>query len=74
MPKNLLDDRGVFYAGDDLDRAFKKDDNGFWVVRFIENDTPMVIDASTARKNQGLILKKYQIPTETQENEKQYLF
>ena len=59
---------------EDLDRAFQKDENGFWVVKFIENDTPMVIDASTARMNQGLILQKYQIPTETPENEKQYLF
>jgi len=59
---------------EDLDEAFQKDENGFWVVKFIENDTPMVIDASTARKNHGLILQKYQIPTETQDNEKQYLF
>jgi S1-C subfamily serine protease len=59
---------------EDLDRAFQKDENGFWVVKFIENDTPMVIDASKARMNQGLILQKYQVPTETQKNEKQYLF
>jgi S1-C subfamily serine protease len=59
---------------EDLDRAFEKDENGFWVVKCIENDTPMVIDASKARMNQGLILKKYNVPMETQENEKQYLF
>lgn len=65
MPINSLED---------LDRAFEKDANGFWVVKFIENDTPMVIDAAKARLNQEPIMQKYQIPLESQTNEKQYLF
>jgi hypothetical protein len=59
---------------EDLDKAFKTDDNGYWVLKFIGNNTPMVVDALKAQNNHGLILQKYQIPTETQDNEKEYLF
>ena len=55
---------------EDLDQAFQKDENGFWVVRFLGNDAPMVIDAKKARMNHGAVLQKYQVPVmETLKNE-----
>ncbi|MHC4291362.1 MAG: S1C family serine protease [Planctomycetota bacterium] len=58
----------------DLDEAFKKDEDGFCIVKFINNDAPMVIDAETAKMNNGFILQKYQVPVETPENENGFLF
>jgi len=45
----------------DLDRAFAKDVDGFWVVKFLFNDSPMIIDAAAARARHKHILKKYDI-------------
>ncbi|MBL7214503.1 MAG: trypsin-like peptidase domain-containing protein [Phycisphaerae bacterium] len=47
----------------DLKEAFEKDMEGFWVVRFIGNSTPLVMDADQARQRQALIRDKYQVPT-----------
>lgn len=46
---------------DDLDRAFDITLDGYWVVRFIGNDTPMVIDAKAAKDRRETILKKYEV-------------
>jgi S1-C subfamily serine protease len=59
---------------EDIDTAVSTDENGFWIVKFIGNETPMVIDAHKARRQQEAILKKYQIPMETKTNEKEFLF
>ena len=44
-----------------LEAAFQKDLESFWIIRFIGNDTPLVIDAKLAAERQELILKKYQV-------------
>ena len=46
---------------EDLDTAFKTDIDGFWVVRFLGNDAPLVMNAQTARDRQQLIRDKYQV-------------
>jgi S1-C subfamily serine protease len=48
----------------DLDRAFRKDHDGFWVVKFLFNDSPMIIDAAAARARHRHILQKYDVNTE----------
>ncbi len=48
----------------DLDEAFKTDADGFWVVKFIGNDAPLVMDAKKARDRQELIIEKYQARSE----------
>ena len=50
----------------DLDAAFKKDVEGFWVIRFIGNDTPLVMDAKLAAERQKFILEKYQVSINNQ--------
>lgn len=45
----------------DLDRAFADDVEGFWVVKFLFNDNPMIIDAVQARQKHKVILEKYDI-------------
>ena len=50
----------------DLDAAFKKDLEGFWVIRFIGNDTPLVMDAKLAAERQMFILEKYQVSINNQ--------
>ncbi|HPB93178.1 MAG TPA: trypsin-like peptidase domain-containing protein [Anaerohalosphaeraceae bacterium] len=47
---------------DDLDSAFAKDVDGFWVIRFLGNPTPMIIDAVKARQKHLEILEKYDVP------------
>ena len=59
---------------EDIDTALQTDENGFWVVKFLGNKTPMVIDANKARSQQDVIMQKYQIPMETKTNEKKFLF
>jgi S1-C subfamily serine protease len=49
----------------DLDQAFAKDIDGFWVVKFLFNDSPMIIDAAAARARHKHILQKYDINTDT---------
>ena len=46
----------------DLPAAFEKDIDGYWIVRFMNNDSPMIIDAAAARRRQADILSKYQVP------------
>jgi S1-C subfamily serine protease len=59
---------------EDIDTAVTTDEDGFWIVKFIGNETPMVIDAHKARSQQDAIIQKYQIPMETKTNEKEFLF
>lgn len=58
----------------DLDAAFQKDIDGYWLIKFRGNDAPMIIDAAQARQRHGLILNKYQVPTETDTNENDHIF
>lgn len=46
----------------DLDEAFKKDRDGFWIIKFLNNDCPMVINAQQAKLREKVIFEKYQIP------------
>lgn len=46
----------------DLPAAFDKDIDGYWIVRFMNNDSPMILDAQAARRRQADILLKYQVP------------
>jgi S1-C subfamily serine protease len=59
---------------EDIDTAVQTDVDGFWIVEFIGNQSPMVIDASKARNQQDAILQKYQVPMETKTHEKKFLF
>jgi len=59
---------------EDIDAAVKTDEEGFWIVKFIGNEAPMVIDANKARSQQNAIMQKYEIPMETKTNEKEFLF
>ena len=59
---------------EDIDTAVQADEEGFWVVKFIGSESPMVIDANQARNQHGAIMQKYQIPMETKTNEKEFLF
>ena len=58
----------------DIDTAVETDEDGFWIVKFIGSEAPMVIDASKAKSQQNAIMQKYQIPMETKTNEKEFLF
>lgn len=46
----------------DLDEAFQKPADGYWVVQFIGNPSPLVVDAEMAAQRQALIRNKYQVP------------
>jgi S1-C subfamily serine protease len=59
---------------EDLDTAFQADEEGFWIIKLIGRETPIVIDANKARQQQDAILQKYQIPMETKTHEKEFLF
>ncbi len=48
----------------DLDAAFKKDIEGYWVIRFLGNSTPLVMDAEQARQRNARIRQKYQVPAQ----------
>lgn len=60
----------------DLDEAFEKDLEGYWVIKFLGNPSPMVIDAAIARARNDMILQKYEVPIQTKRNsnEKEFLF
>ncbi|MCE5186911.1 MAG: trypsin-like peptidase domain-containing protein [Planctomycetaceae bacterium] len=45
----------------DLDKAFEKDVEGFWVVKFLFNESPMIVDAVKARQQQKAIIAKYNV-------------
>ena len=49
---------------EDLDAAFEKDIDGYWVVQFIGNDAPLVMDAQKARDRNEIIIEKYQARSE----------
>ena len=59
---------------EDIDTAVESDEAGFWIVKLIGSETPMIIDAEKARSRQNSIIQKYQIPMETNTNEKEFLF
>ncbi|MBC8378111.1 MAG: trypsin-like peptidase domain-containing protein [Planctomycetes bacterium] len=46
----------------DLDEAFKTSHDGYWVVHFIGNSSPLVMDAEQAVEHSPLINNKYQVP------------
>jgi S1-C subfamily serine protease len=47
----------------DLPTAFEQDIDGYWIIRFMSNDSPMILDAHAARSRQADILRKYQVPS-----------
>ncbi len=47
---------------EDLDEAFGKDVDGFWIIKFLGNDTPMILDAQQARLRHPEILKTHEVP------------
>ncbi|NLK42694.1 MAG: serine protease [Planctomycetes bacterium] len=49
-------------ALEDLRLAFEKDIDGYWIVCFMNNDSPMIIDAQTARQRHAEILERYNVP------------
>ena len=49
---------------EDLDRAFQKDMDGYWEIRFLGNNTPLVMDADKARQRHDLIRQKYNVPAQ----------
>jgi S1-C subfamily serine protease len=46
----------------DLPAAFEKDIDGSWIITFMNNDSPLILDAAIARQRQADILSKYQVP------------
>ncbi len=46
----------------DLPAAFEKDVDGYWIVRFMNNDSPMILDAKAARQRNADILTRYAVP------------
>ncbi|HRS71102.1 MAG TPA: trypsin-like peptidase domain-containing protein [Anaerohalosphaeraceae bacterium] len=48
----------------DLDKAFNQTSDGFWIVKFLNNNCPMVINSQQAKQREKLIFEKYQIPTD----------
>jgi S1-C subfamily serine protease len=59
---------------EDIDTALETDESGFWILKFMGIEAPMVIDADKARKQHDAIMQKYQVPMETKTNEKEFLF
>jgi hypothetical protein len=53
------------WALDDVRRNFEKQTDGFYVIKFIEVDQPLIIDVKSAKARQAEILKKYDIPAQT---------
>jgi hypothetical protein len=49
-------------ALDDLEAAFAVDLDGHWIVRFMNNDSPMILNAEVARARLPYILRKYDVP------------
>jgi S1-C subfamily serine protease len=47
---------------EDLDAAFAQDLDGFWIIRFLGNNTPMIVDAEKARQRHQEILEKHEVP------------
>jgi S1-C subfamily serine protease len=49
----------------DVWREFEKSTDGFYEIKFMEVDQPLILDAKAARARQAEILKKYDIPVQT---------
>lgn len=46
----------------DLKTAFEKDIDGYWIIRFMKNDSPLILDAQVTRNRLPAILRTYQVP------------
>jgi hypothetical protein len=55
----------------DLEAAFETDVDGFWVIRFIGNDAPLVMDAAAATARHPQIMEKYQVPSDEPSTDKE---
>jgi S1-C subfamily serine protease len=53
------------WALEDVWRNFEKQTEGFYVIKFMEVDQPLILDIKTAKARQAEILKKYDIPAQT---------
>jgi len=51
---------------EDVWKEFEKPADGFYAVKFMEVDRPLIIDAKAAKSRQAPILEKYDIPQQTQ--------
>jgi S1-C subfamily serine protease len=49
----------------DVWKAFDKPPDGFYVLKFMGVDSPLILDAKEAHARQGTILEKYDIPQQT---------
>ena len=49
---------------DDLKTEFEDDINGYWIIRFMRNTSPMILDAGLARSRHQDILRRYNVPAE----------
>ncbi len=52
----------TIHALADLQQAFETDIDGYWIVRFMNNDSPMIIDAQKARRGHDDLLRHYHVP------------
>ncbi len=50
------------WAIEDIYQAFEKTDEGFYEIKFMGMDRPLIIDAKAAQARQQIILEKYDIP------------
>jgi S1-C subfamily serine protease len=55
---------------DDVYKAFAREVDGFYLIKFMGDNRMLPIDAKKARERHQLILNKYQIPAETRLEEK----
>jgi S1-C subfamily serine protease len=49
----------------DIEKAFEKDANDFYAIKFMGMHSSLIIDAKAAKAGQAEILKKYDIPQQT---------
>ena len=50
---------------EDVWKAFDKPPDGFYAIKFMGVDSPLILDAKEAHARQAKILKKYDIPQQT---------
>ncbi len=55
----------------DLDAGLTRDEDGFLVIRFLGNQTPLILDAAKAAESHPQILEKYSVPAESHLENKQ---
>jgi S1-C subfamily serine protease len=53
------------WALNDVWKNFEKATEGYYVIKFMEVDQPLIIDVKAAKARQAEILKKYDIPSQT---------